>query len=80
MAYPPAKPRNREEFNEMSALLEALAANEDDQTPAMERFIETLTALILQHEEETGADRVQRERGGQNRAQMVHVFFRVAGR
>lgn len=35
---------------------------------------------ILQHEEETGADRVQRERGGQNRAQMVHVFFRVAGR
>ncbi len=52
MAHPPAKPRNREELNEMSALLETLAANEDEQSPAMERFIETLTALILQYEEE----------------------------
>ncbi|MBK5290377.1 MAG: transcriptional regulator [Acidobacteriia bacterium] len=36
----------------MTALLETLAANETAQTPAMERFIETLTALVLQYEEE----------------------------
>jgi HTH-type transcriptional regulator / antitoxin HigA len=48
----PAKPRNRQELAEMTALLENLAANEEPQTPAMERFIETLTALILQYEEE----------------------------
>ena len=33
-------------------LLEALAANETKQTPAMERFIETLTALIMKYEDE----------------------------
>jgi HTH-type transcriptional regulator/antitoxin HigA len=48
----PAKPRNRQELAEMTALLESLAANEKPQTPAMERFIETLTALILQYEDE----------------------------
>ena len=52
MAHPPAKPRNRRELAEMTALLESLSANETAQTPAMERFIETLTALILQYEEE----------------------------
>ena len=50
--YRPAKPHNRRELAEMTALLETLAANEKPQTPAMERFIETLTALILQYEEE----------------------------
>ena len=52
VAHQPAKPRNRQELAEMTALLETLAANESAQTPAMERFIETLTALILQYEEE----------------------------
>lgn len=36
----------------MTALLESLAANETRQTPAMEEFMETLTALVLQYEEE----------------------------
>ena len=36
----------------MTSLLETLAANEAPQTPAMQRFIETLTALVLQYEEE----------------------------
>lgn len=52
VAYQPAKPRNREELAEMTTLLERLAANEVTQSPAMERFIETLTALVLQYEEE----------------------------
>src|ERR1035441_9028062 len=52
VAHQPAKPRNRQDLAEMTALLETLAANESAQTPAMERFIETLTALILQYEEE----------------------------
>ena len=54
VAHQPAKPRNREELAELTALLEALAANETPQSPAMERFIETLTALVLQYEEEIG--------------------------
>jgi HTH-type transcriptional regulator/antitoxin HigA len=33
-------------------LPETLAANETPQSPAMERIIETLTALVLQYEEE----------------------------
>ena len=52
VAHRPGKPRNRQELAEMTALLESLAANESAQTPAMERFIETLTALVLQYEEE----------------------------
>lgn len=52
VAHQPAKPRNREELAEMTALLETLAANETAQTPAMERFIETLTALVMRYEEE----------------------------
>ena len=52
VAHQPAKPHNRQELAEMTALLEALSANETAQSPAMERFIETLTALILQYEEE----------------------------
>ena len=36
----------------MTALLERLAANEEVQSPAMERFIETLTALVMQYEDE----------------------------
>ena len=53
VAYQPAKPRNRDELAAMTALLETLAANETAQTPAMERFIETLTALVMQYEAET---------------------------
>lgn len=52
VAHHPAKPRNRAELAEMTALLETLAANETPQSAARERFIETLTALILQYEEE----------------------------
>ncbi len=52
VAHQPAKPRTREELAELTALLEVLAANETPQSPAMERFIETLTALVLQYEEE----------------------------
>jgi hypothetical protein len=52
VAYQPAKPHNRQELAEITALLESISANETAQTPAMERFIETLTALILQYEEE----------------------------
>jgi antitoxin component HigA of HigAB toxin-antitoxin module len=52
VAHQPAKPHNRRELAEMTALLEGLSANETAQAPAMERFIETLTALILQYEEE----------------------------
>ena len=52
VAHQPAKPHNRQELAEMTGLLESLSANETAQTPAMERFIETLTALILQYEEE----------------------------
>jgi|SRR5580693_8758834 HTH-type transcriptional regulator/antitoxin HigA len=55
-AHQPAKPRNRQELEEMTALLETLAANEAVQTPAMERFIETITALVMQYEEEIQAD------------------------
>jgi HTH-type transcriptional regulator/antitoxin HigA len=52
VAHQPAKPGNRQELAEMTALLETLAANETPQSPAMERFIETLMALTLQYEEE----------------------------
>lgn len=52
VAHRPAKPRNREELAGMTSLLETLAANETARSPAMERFIETLTALVLQYEEE----------------------------
>ena len=52
VAHRPAKPRNRAELAEMTALLESLAANETPQSPAVERFIETLTALVMQYEEE----------------------------
>lgn len=52
VAHQPAKPRNRQELAGMTELLENLGANEIPQSPAMERFIETLTALILQYEEE----------------------------
>ncbi len=52
VAHRPAKPRNRADLAEMTALLESLAANETPQSPAVERFIETLTALVMQYEEE----------------------------
>lgn len=52
----PVKPRNGRELAQMTALLEKLAANEKKQTHAMERFIETLTALILQYEDEIEPD------------------------
>ena len=52
VVHQPAKPRNREELAEMIALLESLAANEERQSPATERFIETLTALVMQYEDE----------------------------
>ena len=41
-AHQPAKPHNAQDLTEMIALLESLAANETPQSPAMERFIETL--------------------------------------
>ena len=56
IAHQPAKPRNRREHAELTALLESLAENETKQTPAMERFIETLTALIMQYEDEIEPD------------------------
>ena len=56
MAHRPAKPRNRQELTELTALLESLAANETPQTLAMERFIETLTALVMQYEDEIEPD------------------------
>ena len=40
----------------MTELLEALACNETKQSPAMERFIETLTALVMQYEDEIEPD------------------------
>ena len=54
--HQPAKPRDSEELAELTALLESLAANETKQTPAMERFIETLTALVMQYEKELEPD------------------------
>jgi len=54
--HKPAKPCNRQELAELTALLETLGANETRQTPAMERFIETLTALVMQYEEEIEPD------------------------
>ena len=56
VAHHPAKPRTRQELTEMTELLEALAENETEQSPAMERFIETLTALIMQYEDEIEPD------------------------
>ena len=52
VTHQPAKPRNLEELDEMIALLESLAMNEVRQSPSVERFIETLTALIMQYEAE----------------------------
>lgn len=52
----PVKPRNRHELAAMTSLLEKLAANETRKTVAMERFIETLTALIMQYEDEIEPD------------------------
>ena len=56
VAHQPAKPRNREDLAEMTGLLETLAANETRQSAAMERFIETLTALVMQYEDEIEPD------------------------
>ena len=63
VAHQPAKPRNRTELAEMAELLEALAANEKKQSLAMERFIETLTALIRQYEDEIEPDPEQSPAG-----------------
>ena len=56
VTHQPAKPHNLQELAELTALLETLAANEKKQTPAMERFIETLTALVMQYEDEIEPD------------------------
>ena len=56
VAHQPAKPRNRRELAKLTELLETLAANERKRSPAMERFIETLTALVLQYEDEIEPD------------------------
>lgn len=56
VAHPPVKPRSRRELAELTSLLESLAANEKKQTRAMERFIETLTALVMQYEDEIAPD------------------------
>lgn len=52
VAHQPAKPHNRRELAEMTGAAGELSAHETAQTPGMERFIETLTAPILQYEEE----------------------------
>lgn len=52
VTHQPAKPRSRQELDEMISLLEHLAMNETRHSPATERFIETLTALVMQYEEE----------------------------
>ncbi len=41
---------------DLTTLLESLAANETPQSPAVERFIETITALIKQYEDEIEPD------------------------
>jgi HTH-type transcriptional regulator / antitoxin HigA len=56
VAHPLVKPRDAGELRELTSLLEMLAMNETPQSPAMERFIETLTALIQQYEEEIEPD------------------------
>ena len=56
VAHQPVKPRNRQELAELTALLETLGANETKQTPAMERFVETLTALVMGYEDEIEPD------------------------
>lgn len=43
---------NSEDLAELTDLLESLAAHEVPQSPAVERFIETLTALVTAHENE----------------------------
>jgi len=45
--------------SEMTVLLESLSANEEVQTPAMERLIETLTALVMQYEDEVAPGPVE---------------------
>jgi HTH-type transcriptional regulator/antitoxin HigA len=56
VAHPPVKPRNRRELAELTTLLDSLGANEKKKSRAMERFIETLTALVMQYEEEIEPD------------------------
>lgn len=55
-AHQPANPQNLVELASMTSLLESLAMNEQPQAPAMERFIETLTALIMQYEQDIEPD------------------------
>ncbi len=52
----PKKPHNLVELSEMVSLLESLAMNEQSQPPAVARFIETLTALIMQYEQDIEPD------------------------
>ena len=52
LTHQPAKPRNRQELEEMVSLLENLGMNETRHSPATERFIETVTTLVIQYEEE----------------------------
>lgn len=56
VAHQPVKPRNRRELAELTSLLESLAANETKHNSATERFIETITALVLQYEDEIEPD------------------------
>lgn len=56
VAHHPAKPHNLIELAEMTSLLESLAMNEQPQPPAVERFIETLTALNMQYEQDIVPD------------------------
>ena len=67
----------------MTSLLETLAANEKKQTRAMERFIETLTALVMQYEDEiepdpehsaTGALKFLMEEHGLRQVDLVPIF------
>lgn len=87
--HKPAKPRNRKELAEMTTLLETLAENETKHTPAMERFIETLMAQVLQFEEEiqpspgsspAGVLRYLTDERGLRRVDLVQSRRQQAGR
>ena len=48
--------RTEKKFTKLTTLLEQLSANETKQSPAMERLIETITALVMQFEDEIEPD------------------------
>jgi antitoxin component HigA of HigAB toxin-antitoxin module len=52
LAHQPVKPNTREEWAEMTALLDTLAATEFAHGPEMAHYVENLTKAILEYEEE----------------------------